>query len=153
AVTTSGCPHRARHESRIDLICASRRKGIAMRLRRFDGATGGYPLRPFCPSCGFMPRKGASNAMAETTMIRGEPPSPRIAELLATRREILIERWTSRVLADPAVPEANRLSAPALRNQLPGFIDHLIDALLRRGTGESTGRALGSGYVAVAHAR
>jgi signal transduction histidine kinase len=81
---------------------------------------------------------------------------PRLVELLATRREFLVDQWTARVLADPAVPEANRLSAPALRHHVPGYIDRLIDALLRRGareTGESTGRALGSGWVAVAHAR
>ena len=95
--------------------------------------------------------------MTQITMTRdGAPARPRLAALLATRREFLIEQWTARVLADPAVPEANRLSAPALRNHVPGFIDRLIDALLRRGageTGESTGRALGHGWVAVAHAR
>jgi signal transduction histidine kinase len=92
--------------------------------------------------------------MAQTTMPRAELRPQRLAELLGTRRELLIERWTSRVLADPAVPEANRLSEPALRNHLPGFIDRLIDALLwPRETGESTGRALGSGWVALAHAR
>jgi signal transduction histidine kinase len=80
----------------------------------------------------------------------------RLAQLLATRREVLIERWSARVLADPAVPEANRLSTPALRNHIPGFVDRLIEALLRPGPregGESAGRVLGSGWGAVAHAR
>jgi sigma-B regulation protein RsbU (phosphoserine phosphatase) len=73
--------------------------------------------------------------------------SRQIAALLRSRREALLERWARRVLGDPAVPEANRLSEPALRDHVPGLIDQLADLLDRSadapGDPEAFGRAFG----------
>ena len=45
--------------------------------------------------------------------------SIRLAALLRDRKEELIRCWTRRVLDDPMVPEANRLSEPELRDYVP----------------------------------
>jgi signal transduction histidine kinase len=50
----------------------------------------------------------------------------RLAELLRHERERIIAAWEQAVLADPAVPEANRLPHPLLRDHIP----HLLDAIV-----------------------
>jgi hypothetical protein len=54
-----------------------------------------------------------------------------LPDLLARHRDDLIERWERRVLDDPSVPEANRLSVPQLRDHVPDFLAALIDDLRR----------------------
>jgi len=63
--------------------------------------------------------------------------------LLRDHEEDLIQRWIRRVLEDPEVPEANRLSEPLLRDDMPRFIEQLIQASTRRERGEGSGEALG----------
>ncbi len=80
----------------------------------------------------------------------------RLAWLLTTFRGELLERWTRRVLEDPAVPEANRLPKPALEDHIPEVIDTLLKRLERhpaQAWGERAGRQDGGSGVGVAHAR
>jgi hypothetical protein len=63
-----------------------------------------------------------------TSVLRGRR---RVAALLRDRREDLLGRWTRRVLEDPRVPEANRLSEPDLRDQVPMLLDRLVEVLER----------------------
>lgn len=53
-----------------------------------------------------------------------------LAHILDQRRDILLADWTRRVLEDPAVPEASRLSEPALHDHIPALLDDVIDALV-----------------------
>ena len=87
------------------------------------------------------------------------PSSSRLAALLVDQKETLVEQWVERVLADPQVPEANRLSQPELRDHIPRFIDQIALSLETYGTraahasGEERGRELGASGVAAAHAK
>lgn len=76
-----------------------------------------------------------------------------LAALLRQRHVELVERWKQRVLEDPAVPDANRLSEPELRDHIPKLIDALSRDLDTPGADEAAGRAIGSGTIARAHAR
>lgn len=69
-------------------------------------------------------------------------PAP-VAELLRERREALIRVWEHRVRSDRAVPEARRLSTPALRDHLPALLDELIAALQHREARRATAEAIG----------
>ena len=91
-----------------------------------------------------------------------EPSSSRLAALLVDRKETLVRKWAERVLADPQVPEASRLSQPELFDHIPRFIDEIALSLRACGTraappghasGEERGRELGSSGVAAAHAK
>jgi signal transduction histidine kinase len=68
-----------------------------------------------------------------------------LAAMLAEHRDALLARWRDAVLADPAVPLANRLPQPALIDHLPGVIDAIArcladnDALDRLACGVSLG--------------
>lgn len=77
----------------------------------------------------------------------------RIAALLRDRREELIATWTERVLADPRVPEANRLPTPELRDHMPLLLDSLAHDLESPGGNEASGRAIGAGLYAREHAQ
>src|SRR5579864_3576809 len=66
-----------------------------------------------------------------------------LAALLSDHRAEIMQRWKARVLADPNVPEANRLAVPALEDHIPLILDELIDALDR----ERTREALASGML------
>jgi signal transduction histidine kinase len=55
----------------------------------------------------------------------------RIGKLLRDKERVLLERWTERVLADPAVPAADRLASPALLDHFPALLDRLALALER----------------------
>jgi signal transduction histidine kinase len=76
-----------------------------------------------------------------------------IAALLRDRREELIATWTERVLADPGVPEANRLAAPDLRDHMPLLLDSLARDIDSPGSNEATGRAIGASRSAREHAQ
>ena len=66
-----------------------------------------------------------------------------LAALLSDHRTEIMQRWKARVLADPHVPEANRLAVPALEDHIPALLDELIDALAP----EKTREALASGTL------
>jgi signal transduction histidine kinase len=65
-----------------------------------------------------------------------------LATLLLERREALIKGWVNRVLADPEVPEANRLTPLELRDHIPAFLDELARKMDRMtsANGEQRGR-------------
>src|SRR5687768_5889122 len=95
--------------------------------------------------------------MSERPMIQGDVETAmQLARLLRDRRSSLFAVWTRRVLEDPAVPQANRMSEPALRDHLPLWVDQLIAALechgREGGVGEAGGREVGSTEAAVYHA-
>jgi len=52
-----------------------------------------------------------------------------ISALLRDNKDALLQRWMGRVLEDPKIPAANRLSEPELRDHMPGVIDNIIGAL------------------------
>ncbi len=66
-----------------------------------------------------------------------------LAALLSDHRAEIVQRWKARVLADPHVPEANRLAVPALEDHIPSLLDELIDAF----GPERTREALASGTL------
>src|SRR5260370_41263234 len=79
----------------------------------------------------------------------------RLAWLLVTFRAELLERWTQRVLEDPAVPDANRLSKPGLEDHVPLPVERLVKRLARppvQPWGERVGREGGGAETGVAHA-
>jgi signal transduction histidine kinase len=53
----------------------------------------------------------------------------RLAQLLRAKRDAILKSWRHAVLADPNVPQANRLTEPALRDSVPQLVDSLIAAL------------------------
>src|SRR5207244_3833283 len=57
-----------------------------------------------------------------------------------------------RVLDDPKVPDANRLSEPALLDHIPALVRRLIESLENGTSGEALGRAIGGDGAAKAHA-
>ena len=75
-----------------------------------------------------------------------------LAALLRDRREELIQTWTTRVLSDPRVPDANRLSEPSLRDHVPELLECVIRTLDAPG-GEAARQAIDVSRVARAHAR
>lgn len=80
----------------------------------------------------------------------------RLAWLLVTMRDELLHRWTTRVLDDPAVPDANRLPRPALEDHIPELLERLLKRLARHPDepwGERVGREVGGSGVGIAHAR
>lgn len=82
--------------------------------------------------------------------------APLVAALLRDKKEELLRQWTCRVLDDPKVPQANRLSEPDLRDHIPKLINRMIEALLvpetHEGSGEAAGRVIGRNSEATAHA-
>lgn len=88
--------------------------------------------------------------------------APRVAALLRDRKEILIQTWIERVLTDPKVPEANKLSTPDLVDHIPLLIEQIIASLSgceRRGAStqppppsEVAGRRQGDSKAAREHA-
>ena len=80
-----------------------------------------------------------------------------LIELLRTKKEVLLERWMQRVLGDPSVPEANRLSEPMLLDHIPALLEQLTVTLAQRGRAaehaEERGREIGQIGPAQAHAR
>ncbi|EYF04978.1 PAS domain S-box protein [Chondromyces apiculatus] len=93
---------------------------------------------------------------------RSAPPAPdtdgppRIAALLRAHKEAILAAWIRRLREDPAVPEANRLSDPALRDHIPALLDR-VSALLdgcpgEMGAAEHLGRSLGQGRTSHEHA-
>jgi signal transduction histidine kinase len=80
----------------------------------------------------------------------------RLAWLLVNFREELMERWGQRVLDDPSIQSANRLSTPALEDHIPELIDRLLERLAVHplaAWGERVGREVGGSGVGIAHAR
>ncbi|APR78789.1 Hypothetical protein A7982_04136 [Minicystis rosea] len=84
------------------------------------------------------------------------PASP-LGALLREQRESLLCRWTRRVLEDPMVPAANRLTEPALRNHIAELLDVMSAALdacdQRRIDGDREGRAAGRAWLTREHAQ
>ena len=81
---------------------------------------------------------------------------PNLVELLVTCHDEILQRWTRRVLEDPAVPDANRLSKPALEDHIPRLLEKLSTRLASNRSapqGELAGRQLASSGVGVAHAQ
>jgi signal transduction histidine kinase/ActR/RegA family two-component response regulator len=78
-------------------------------------------------------------------------PRPRLVALLRDRREELIRRWTQRVVEDPRVPDASRLSEPELRDHVPELLDRIADDVEACEAGAP--RPLGAGESARKHAR
>src|SRR3954469_18600383 len=76
-----------------------------------------------------------------------------LAAFLRDNKEELLRQWTLRVLDDPQVPEANRLTEPQLRDHIPRLLGSLIHSLESASSDELTGRAIGSGDAAREHAR
>ncbi|NUP09685.1 MAG: PAS domain-containing protein [Polyangiaceae bacterium] len=82
--------------------------------------------------------------------------STTLADLLRARKESIIREWERRVLADPSVPEANRLPEPILRDHVPAFIDALaaaLEGIELRDPSENMAARIGEEVFAVVHAR
>jgi signal transduction histidine kinase len=77
----------------------------------------------------------------------------RLAATLRDQKNELVLRWTRRVLDDPMIPEADRLSGPELRDHIPKLIDNLADCLEAVEGAEASGRAIGAGGNSREHAR
>lgn len=79
-----------------------------------------------------------------------------LAQSLKLKRELIVEAWTERVLADPVIPQANRLSVPLLVDHVPDFLDTLVASLKVQDSSnshEELGRRVGAGQASKQHAR
>jgi signal transduction histidine kinase len=78
----------------------------------------------------------------------------RLAQLLRTKRETILERWRKAVIGDAAVPQAAELTAPALRDHVPNILDAIIAALESglAGSEEHAGRELAEARMPRQHA-
>jgi signal transduction histidine kinase len=86
-----------------------------------------------------------------TALTRG-----RLGWLLVQFGDAIVERWKARVLEDPSVPNANRLSTPALEDHIPQVISRLLQRLEVHPPeewGERVGRELGGSGLSARHAR
>lgn len=95
----------------------------------------------------------APHAEAVMKTAAAEPTGQDFATFLREHRGELIRAWERRVLGDPSVPEASRLSRPELHDHIPTFIDELVGVLEAASASESTGRTLGGSVAAREHAR
>jgi signal transduction histidine kinase len=89
--------------------------------------------------------------MSETATDRG-----RLGWLLLEKRDALVERWAQRILSDPEVPSANRLSRPALEDHIPTLVTRLLQRLAWHAPndwGEQAGRDTGANELGLAHAQ
>jgi signal transduction histidine kinase len=86
-------------------------------------------------------------------MQHADAPGHRLAALLRERREELIQKWTERVLHDPRLPSANRLSRPELHDHVPEMLDDFVRLLEASEASEASGRCLGASDAAREHAR
>jgi signal transduction histidine kinase len=81
----------------------------------------------------------------------------RLSWLLSEKRDALVERWAQRILLDPEVPSANRLSRPALEDHIPTLVARLLHRLTWHAPdkwGERAGRDMGgSNELGLAHAQ
>jgi len=88
---------------------------------------------------------------------RSTADAPTLRGILQARKESFIGSWTRKVLEDANVPEANRLSGPALRDPVRSLLDRIIRSLGEEsdepGSGEATGREIGGDERAKHHAR
>ncbi|MGD0529114.1 MAG: RsbRD N-terminal domain-containing protein, partial [Polyangiaceae bacterium] len=55
-----------------------------------------------------------------------------LADLLEMQKGSLLDRWSARVLRDPGVPSAARLSQLALYNHFPAIVDRIVATLRTR---------------------
>src|SRR5689334_11065433 len=62
----------------------------------------------------------------------GPDPVRSLEELLREQARLLVERWERRVLDDPRIPEARRVAAPMLRDQVAALIDRIAARLGHR---------------------
>ena len=106
--------------------------------------------------------KRSGTCSGERLMSEGEQLSSaaltpgRLAWLLTSYRDELLARWKRRVLEDPAVPDANRLSRPTFLDHIPELIDKLLKRLAVHPPepwDERAGREVGRSGVGVAHAK
>jgi signal transduction histidine kinase len=94
--------------------------------------------------------------MSEERLSVGILTPGRLAWMLANFQPALLERWARRVLSDPEVPAANRLSAPALEDHIPHLVARLTQRLARHPKttwGEEVGREVGASDLGTAHAQ
>lgn len=88
---------------------------------------------------------------------RREAPLDPLCALLQDKKAELIRCWRERVLSDPRVPDANRLSEPALLDYIPRLIDEICRSFeerhRRRASGHLGGQEAGSAPSAREHAR
>jgi signal transduction histidine kinase len=86
-------------------------------------------------------------------MPHADAPTRRLAAFLREHREELIQTWTRRVLDDPRLGSANRLTEPDLHDHIPEIIDEIVRVLDASHASEACGRELGSSPAAKEHAR
>ena len=66
--------------------------------------------------------------MSDERMSKTATDNGRLGWLLVEKRDALVERWAQRILSDPEVPSANRLSRPALEDHIPTLVTRLLQA-------------------------
>ncbi|MEO7111117.1 MAG: sensor histidine kinase [Polyangiaceae bacterium] len=95
--------------------------------------------------------------MSDERIPDGTLDNRRLGWLLSEKRDDLVERWAQRILSDPEVPSANRLSRPALEDHIPTLVTRLLQRLAwhpPENWGERAGRDMGgSNELGLAHAQ
>jgi len=91
--------------------------------------------------------------MEKETHSRSESLTPVVlASLLEAQKDQLLEKWAARVLADPDLPIAPKLSPPALNDHFPEIVTRLAVTLRTLDDHpEALGRLVGSTAEAEAH--
>ena len=59
----------------------------------------------------------------------GGPSADQLAAVIEAGRQEVLSRWRDCVLADPAIPEANRLPEPELLDHVPALLDMVVEHL------------------------
>jgi signal transduction histidine kinase len=71
------------------------------------------------------------------------PSISHLTALLRERKELLLQRWASRVRSDPKLRRASKLSEDELRDYTPKLIDDLVASLVQRTQSHTPGGASG----------
>lgn len=80
--------------------------------------------------------------MTTTPEAHPESVNARLANYLASKKEMIITEWLERVRADPAISSTETLNTVALKNHLPQIFDDLIETLRRYGCEVVAGQAV-----------
>lgn len=99
-----------------------------------------------------MDRMKPSNSKSKNNVAKD---MPRLAQLIKDKKERILKLWKTKVLEDPDIPSANKLTEPLLTDHMPAFLDELAEGLSKETerSGQVTIRHIGQGQSPPEHAK